>query len=223
MIAALIALLLTWVVLHFIEHQSLEALGFRPTPRRLKLAARGILLTAAFLVIYYLLETVAWHTYYRLNLGFSTSWLLTSLWTILVSALFEELVFRGALLYILIKRIGRTKAVLISAVAFGVYHWFLVGIHSIPQMTLLFFSMAWTGYVFAEAFAVTGSILIPLALHFASNFIGACILGDDRQLFSHAPGMRPSAIVLLLLVAIHNFVYPLIVLGWVQYVKKRKL
>ena len=221
MIGALIALLLSWALLHFIENQSLEALGFRPTPRRLKLVGLGFLLTAVFMSVYYLAEAAGWHSPYHLNPRFSTGWLPTSLWNLFTSALFEELLFRGALLYILMRRIGPAKAVLVSAVAFGMYHWVIVGIHSLPQMVLLFLSMGWLGYALARSYVVTGSILVPLALHYASNFIGADLMGDSMQLFVHAPGVRPSAIIVLLLLGIHNFAYPLVVLWWLKNLKNR--
>src|ERR1700743_2561523 len=155
MIGALIALLLSWIILHFLEHRSLEAFGFRPTRRRLKLIGSGFLLTAVFMGAYYLAEAAGWRYSYHLNHAFSVAWFLTSLWTVFTSALFEELLFRGALLYLLIRRIGQTKAVLISAIAFGMYHWIIIGIHSLPQMMLLFVSMAWLGYALARSFVVS--------------------------------------------------------------------
>jgi membrane protease YdiL (CAAX protease family) len=222
MIGALIALLLSWALLHFVENQSLEALGFRPTPRRLLFVGLAFGLTAVFMSAYYLLEAAGWHSPYHPNPAFSARWLLSSIWSLLMSALFEELLFRGALLYILIRRIGPAKAVLVSAVAFGMYHWIVVGIHSAPQMILLFLSMAWMGYALARSYVVTGSILVPLALHFTSNFIGADIFGDSTQLFVHAPGIHPSTIIVLGLLAIHNFAYPLVVLWWLTSVKQKK-
>jgi membrane protease YdiL (CAAX protease family) len=221
MIPALVALLLSWAILHFLEHKSLEALGFRPTRRRLRLAGSGFLLTVVFMIGYNLIEAAGWHYTYRPDHDLSASWLVTTIWTVLVSALFEELLFRGALLYILLRRVGSTKAVLISAIAFGLYHWIIVGIHSLPQMLLLFVSMAWLGYALARSFVVSGSILVPFALHFAGNFVGAAILGDGRQLFVHGPGTHPSTMVLLALVAIHNFAYPLVVLWWLKRNKKK--
>jgi membrane protease YdiL (CAAX protease family) len=49
-------------------------------------------------------------------------------WWTLFSVLYEELIFRGVVLYILIKRIGEVKAILISCIAFGIYHWFSYGL-----------------------------------------------------------------------------------------------
>ena len=223
MIGVLIALLLSWIILHFVEHRSILVLGFWPKRRRLRLIGAGFLLTVVFMTVYYLAEAAGWRYSFHLNPAFSTSWFFTSLWAVLISAFFEELLFRGALLYILIRRIGENKAVLISAIAFGMYHWVTVGIHSLPQMMLLFFSMAWMGYALARSFVVSGSILIPLALHFASNIAGTDIFGDGAQLFVHGPGRHPSTVVVLLLLAIHNFAYPLLVLWWLKRNKKKWL
>jgi len=223
MIPALIALLLSWALLHFFEHRSLGALGFWPSGRRRRLIGAGFLLTVVFMSAYYLAEAAGWHYSYHLNHSFSASWFFSSLWMVFTSALFEELVFRGALLYILVRRIGETKAVIVSAILFGMYHWIIVGIHSFPQMMLLFVSMAWLGYALARSFVVSGSILVPLALHFASNFAGADLFGDGPQIFHHMSGVHPSSVVLLLLVAIHNFVYPLFILFWLRHNKKKWL
>jgi membrane protease YdiL (CAAX protease family) len=221
MIGALIALLLSWIILHFIEHRSILVLGFWPKRRRLRLIGSGFLLTTVFMSAYYLAESAGWHYSFHLDHGFSVSWLLASLGTVLLGAFFEELLFRGALLYILIRRIGEKKAVLVSAIAFGMYHWIIVGIHSLPQMVLLFVSMAWLGYALAQSFVISGSILVPLALHFAGNFVGADLFGDGQQLFVHSPGRHPSNVVVFLLLAIHNFLYPLVVLWWLKRNKKK--
>jgi membrane protease YdiL (CAAX protease family) len=222
MISALIALLLSWALLHFVEKQSLEVLGFRPTARRLRLVGVGVVLTAVYMTGYYLLEAGVWHTAYHLNNLFFPGPFFAELWRLFTSALFEELVFRGALLYILIRRLGPLRAVLISSVAFGMYHWWLIGIHSFSQMLLLFLSMAWLGDALARSFVVTGSILVPFALHYTSNVIGLAIFGDGPQPFVHAPGVHPGAVMILLLTLIHSFIYPLLILGWLRSVKSNQ-
>lgn len=223
MVGALIAFLLSWIILYFVEHRSILVLGFWPKRRRLRFIGAGFLFTLVFMSVYYLAEAAGWRYSFRINRSFSFSRLLTSLGTVLLGAFYEELLFRGALLYILIRRIGENKAVLVSAMAFGMYHWITVGIHSLPQMMLLFVSMAWLGYALARSFAVSGSILVPLALHFAFNAIGVDIFGEGAQLFVHGPGRHPSAVVVFLLLAIHNFVYPLLVLWWLKHNKKKWL
>ncbi len=111
--------------------------------------------------------------------------MLKGLWYVFKSVLFEELLFRGALLYILIKRIGPAKAVLISAIAFGIYHWFTIGFGKPTQMAYIFLVMGLAGYAFAKAFGKTGTILLPFALHFGFN-VAIMIL------FSQNSGIGPQ-------------------------------
>lgn len=220
MIGALDALLLSYILLYFIEHQDLEVLGFRPTPRRLKLAAAGFLLTAAFMILYFLGEAALLHDPYHKNPACSPQAFLHSMWDFVKTVAFEELLFRGALLYMLIKRIGAGKAVLISAIAFGIYHFFTVHPTTPGQMILLFLTTGLMGYSFAWAYVVTGSIWTPFALHYALNFISYTVFGNA---FVHPPAPHPSTIIVLILLAIHNFAYPLMVLWWLRHVKPTHL
>ncbi|NNK76373.1 MAG: CPBP family intramembrane metalloprotease, partial [Maribacter sp.] len=78
--------------------------------------------------------------------------------------MFEELIFRGAILYILIKKIGVNWACIISAIAFGIYHWFsyqMFGRGMIPMIYVFLLTGA-AGWMFAYAFARTRSIYAPL-------------------------------------------------------------
>ncbi len=97
--------------------------------------------------------------------------LLQRFWWDFRSVLTEELLFRGALLYILIQRLGEKKAILISAIAFGIYHWFSFGIiGNLVPMIVVFLGTGLMGYVWGLAFAKTRSILLPLGLHLGWNF-----------------------------------------------------
>ena len=222
MIGALVELLISWILLHFIEHQSLEAIGFIPTPRRLKLAGIGFLLTAVFMILYFLGEAAILHTPYNPNPMFSVPPFLNSMWYFFKSVLFEELLFRGALFYILIKRLGAGKAVIISAVAFGIYHFFTVHPGSPVQFVILFLTTGLMGYAFARAFVISGSILVPFAIHYALNFVSYTIFGTQPgfQPFLHSTSaLHPAMAIGLVLLVIHNFGYPLVVLWWLHKVK----
>jgi membrane protease YdiL (CAAX protease family) len=92
------------------------------------------------------------------------------LWN-LRSVLYEELIFRGVILYILIIKLGHTKAIAISAIAFGVYHWFSFGAFgNIPGMIFIFISTGLMGLVLAYAYSKTLSLYIACAIHFGWNF-----------------------------------------------------
>ena len=220
MIGILVELLLSWILLHFIEHQGLAVLGWLPTPRRVKLAAAGFLLTAIYMTLYYLGESTLLHVPYHKNPAFTLQPFLASLWYFFKSVAFEELIFRGALLYILIKRIGAGKAVIISAVAFGIYHFFTVHPGTPLQMVLLFLTTGLMGYAFARAYVVSDSIWVPFALHYALNVISYTVFGG---LFVHSTTTHPSMAIVLILLAIHNFGYPLVVLWWLHRIKPNRL
>ncbi|MGQ0441262.1 CPBP family glutamic-type intramembrane protease, partial [Bacillus sp. B-TM1] len=40
----------------------------------------------------------------------------------------RERIFRGALLYIIMQKIGEKKGAAFSAICFGIYHWFSYGL-----------------------------------------------------------------------------------------------
>jgi hypothetical protein len=87
-----------------------------------------------------------------------------------LKVLTEELIFRGALLYILLQKIGSPKSIWISAIAFGVYHWFSYGVlGNLQAMILVFIRTGLMGYAWAWAFAKTRSILLPFGLHLGWN------------------------------------------------------
>ena len=90
--------------------------------------------------------------------------------------LYEELIFRGVLLYILIKRLGVTKAILISAIAFGAYHWFsfnLLG--SWLAMIYVFIITGIMGLILAYAYAKTLSMYIAIGFHLGWNFVNGFV------------------------------------------------
>jgi hypothetical protein len=226
MIGILVQLLLSWILLHFLEHSNLEALGIRPTARQLQLAGIGFLIAMVYLIAYQLGEAAVQHAPYHLNEAYGLSQLGRAMWYLFKSVVFEELIFRGALLVILIRRIGPGKAVLISAVAFGIYHFFVVGIHSPLQAVLLFLTTGLMGYVLATAFVRTGSIWVPLAIHYSLNFIPFAGFSQSNgmgdQLFVHTPPLHQPIAITLGLLAIHNFLFPLIVLWWLRSIRPER-
>jgi membrane protease YdiL (CAAX protease family) len=227
MIGALIELLLSWILLHFIEHRNLSALGFAPTKYRLRLAGSGLLLAAGYMIIFYLIEAGLLHAPYHLNKAYNATVLLKALWWVIKSVLFEELIFRGALLYILIKRIGPKKAVLLSAIAFGIYHWFTIGFGKPAQMAYIFLTMGLAGWAFAKAFEKTGTILLPFALHFGLNtaimilFSKNTGIGPQLLIQAAGPQIPTKSLLFLGLMIGQSFVPPLLVLFWLRFVKRQ--
>lgn len=172
MLGIVVILIVSWLLLYFIEKQSILALGFLPIYKRLKQFLIGFAITGILCFLVHYLESFLKSSTWVLNENISSGLVLNSFWWDVKSVLTEELLFRGALLYILIQKIGSSKAVLISAIAFGVYHWFSYGVlGNVPAMFFVFVGTGLMGYAWAWAFSKTKSILLPIGFHLGWNFI----------------------------------------------------
>lgn len=171
MIGIIVLLALSWAALYIFKRKSLLALGFTPPGQRLGLFITGFLFTAilcaAFRWLLVFLQSGSW----SLNENASASLILNAFWWDFKSVLTEELVFRGALLYLVMQWLGEKKAILISALAFGVYHWFSTGVFgNLVPMVFILIGTGFIGYAWAYAFARTGSMLLPFGFHLGWNF-----------------------------------------------------
>ncbi|MGQ3088461.1 lysostaphin resistance A-like protein, partial [Flavobacterium sp.] len=141
------------------------------------------------------------------------------------AVLYEELIFRGALLYLLIQKTGTNRAMLVSSAAFGIYHWFAWQAFGNPvQMLVIFLMTGSCGYIFALAFVRTRSMYLPFALHLGNNitqmilFSGDASIGDQMLLrtFTTDP-VVPQAIISIPVLIIHYTGFQL--LGWYLLMK----
>ncbi len=122
MLGVLIQLAISWGLLKWLEKENLSVLGLLPTRKRVLHLFLGFSASAIIISFYYLSITYLTENSWSLNPDYSLSEFTMAAWWTLKSVLFEELLFRGALLYILLEKIGEMRACLISAVAFGIYH-----------------------------------------------------------------------------------------------------
>lgn len=117
----------------------------------------------------------------KLSNEFTLKKLLSSIYYDINSVLFEEFLFRGVLLYLLIKYLNSRNGVLISSIAFGIYHWFTNGVlGNLPAMTLVLLVTGFMGYVFATSYDKTKSLILPIGLHLGWNLI-------NHNIFSNGP------------------------------------
>lgn len=172
MIGILVIIAISWLLLYLIENKHITALGFLPIGKRLKQFLIGFFITGLLCVLDQFLESYLKTSTWIVNENCSGGILLKSFWWDLKSVLTEELIFRGALLYILIQKIGSNKSILISATAFGIYHWFVYGVIGNPiAIILVFIGTGLMGYAWALAFWKTKSIMLPFGLHLGWNFV----------------------------------------------------
>jgi len=174
-------LLVSWILLRIVEKKDLNAIGVVPTGKRLKDFALGFTIAAAFMTVFGLFASQLNHNPFRLNEIYTSTQFFKSTGYVIISVLFEELIFRGALLYIAFVRLGAGKAMLLSATAFGIYHWFSFGIFGQPVlMIFVFLTTGLVGYVLAMGFIKTKSIYLAIAFHLGYNFVNMVIFSNDK-------------------------------------------
>lgn len=175
MLGLLVIIIVSWVLLHLIEKKNINVLGIVPSFKRLGQFALGFLVISIIVLLNIFFETQILKVEWKLS-TIDYSLMFKAFGYHVKSALTEDLVFRGAILYILIQRIGAVKAIWLSAIVFGVYHWFSYGIIE-GRLILLAYVLVitgFTGYVWAYTFNKTKSIMMGLGFHLGVNLINAC-------------------------------------------------
>jgi membrane protease YdiL (CAAX protease family) len=176
MLGILIELALSWIIVWIAEKKNLSVLGLNVTAPRFKGFALFFFIATVGCLLETFLRIVFFKEHYVTNPQLSFMLVLKGLWWNTKSVLYEELIFRGVLLYILIKRLGITKAILISAIAFGAYHWFsfnLLG--NWVAMIYVFIITGIMGLILAYAYAKTLSMYIALGFHLGWNFVNGFV------------------------------------------------
>ncbi|TBW30027.1 CPBP family intramembrane glutamic endopeptidase [Gramella sp. KN1008] len=180
MIGIIIILAVSWLILYVFERRSLLALGFLPVLIRAGQFLMGFLITGLLCAGVQYMEVLISSAEWKINIA-AFPMLLEMFWWDFRSVLTEELVFRGAILFVLIRKFGASGALLLSAIAFGVYHWFSFGIFgNFMPMLVIFIGTGLMGYAWALAFYKTESIIMPLGLHLGWNFF-------YNSIFSNGP------------------------------------
>ena len=103
MIGIIVELIISGLLLWLIDKKGLSVLGFKPTPGRITNLGVGLLLAAFSCITYHLMFSAFANNSWVLNKQLNQQTILTGAWWTLKSVLFEELIFRGALLYIAIE------------------------------------------------------------------------------------------------------------------------
>jgi membrane protease YdiL (CAAX protease family) len=202
MIGILLAVAISWVLLYLVERKSITALGIFPIWKRLREFGSGFVITATLCFCVQFSESSIRSSKWLLNKEINESLIFKMFFWDLKSVITEELIFRGAILYILIKKLGVLKGTLISSVAFGIYHWFSFGIlGDIIPMLVVFIGTGLMGYAWALAFSKTESMAMPIGLHFGWNFTFNTIFSNgplgDGFLLLESDGIMPGWISLV--------------------------
>jgi membrane protease YdiL (CAAX protease family) len=179
MLLILVTLIASWLILWWDNRNSLTALGFMPTSQRLRQFAFGFAASSLVITIGFFGVALVSGAALSVNAAFTVSDFFSSTYWMLKSVITEELMFRGALLYVAIRRLGILKGCILSSIAFGIYHWFSYDLFGDPgQMIYIFILTGIGGAMFAFAFAVTKSLYLPFGLHFGWNLVSVIIFSQ---------------------------------------------
>ncbi|MCH4824441.1 CPBP family intramembrane metalloprotease [Gramella lutea] len=156
-----------------------SVLGIKPNTSRLKNFLVGLIASALICAVAYILLIELRDYQVNLNKDYTIPDFLYGCWWIFRSVLWEELLFRGALLVLAIKYLGKHNACILSSFIFGIYHWFSYDVFgSLVPMLYTFTVTGIGGLMFAYAFAETRSIYLPIALHFGCNLLTISIFSE---------------------------------------------
>jgi membrane protease YdiL (CAAX protease family) len=219
----LVELAINWILLLLIEKQGLWVLGLLPTKKTSIQLLVGFGIAAIFCALNYGVQAMFSGSIWTINSSFTPAKFLSGGWWTMQSVLYEELIFRGALLYIAIQKIGEKRAIWLSAICFGVYHWFSMGAFgNWVVMAYLFVGTGIMGYIFALAFTKTKSLFLPIGLHFGWNLINNIVFsqgpnGDQLLIIKRGDflNMMESIIVML----IQFVAFPLVAYVYIKSAK----
>jgi uncharacterized protein len=223
MIGILVQLALSWVLVWLFQKRDLAVLGFKPTTKRVSGFFLFLFITAACCASGYFLH-MAFGARWKLNPQSNLMTILQGIWWHLRSVIFEELIFRGVLLYILIKRIGPKSGVIISAAGFGIYHWFSFNIFGQPlNMLVTFITTGLMGLLLAYAYFKTYSLFIPIAIHLGWNGVNMIFANGPIENSIFIPAAPAYTVTVSSLLAFFIIYSPILLMLFLNfYLLKRK-
>ena len=173
---------ISWIILKIFAKNNLSVLGLIPTRKISSYFLILFICSAFFSATTFLLKMYFTKEEYVISEFFTFKNSLIETWYQIRTVLTEELICRGALLYILIKKIGSKKGIIISSLFFAVLHWLNNGIWGdLMQMIIVFTFTFFMGLLLAYSFSKTYSLLIPFAIHLGWNLTQNYIFPDSEN------------------------------------------
>lgn len=222
MIGIGVTLLLTWLLLRYVVKQPISILGVAPTRQRFKELIVALLFMATIAALNFIWQAHFKDITYLINHNYGLLDLLGGSFWVFRAVLFEELLFRGVLLYLLIKHFGIIKACILSSIVFGIYHWFSYEVFGsrLVLMIYIFLVTGAGGWMFAFAFAKTKSLYAPMGLHLGWNLVSAIIFSTgpigNQWLIQQGDAVQTDGWVTLLFFSLQTIIAPGVVTWYLQ-------
>jgi len=168
---ALAILLAAWFMARFVDRRAFSTLGFAPTSLvrdALLGSAIGFIWLALSLALMWLL---GWVTPQPAG-NFSLSALAIPALAMLLNTVIQEVLARSYTFQVIRSQAGPGWAIFVSSVVFMLYH-----AGGLRGAWLPAFNVFCSGVLFAVAFYRSGNLWLPIAIHFAWNFLLGPVLG----------------------------------------------
>ena len=164
----LLVLAITFVFRRWIDRKSFESLGFRINgyiPDAMAGAALAIFIVGASSLILKATDHLKW-----VDIILDPRALFMSFGTLVLIAVYEELIFRGYILFNLLESFPRWIALFISAVLFMIFHWSALGFFPMVNTLII-------GLILGLNVIYTRNLWFPICFHVAWKFLEGPVLG----------------------------------------------
>ena len=167
-----LTLIITYVFCRWIDRRSFLSLGLEMrgrVPEAIAGAALGVFVVAGTCLIIQLAGHLKW-----MDILFDPKSLFLALGTILLSASYEEIIFRGYLLDNLMASFPKWTALIISSLLFMAFHWSASGLFPLLNALAL-------GFITGLFYLYTRNLWFPLFFHAAWKFMTGPIFGFSND------------------------------------------
>ena len=183
-------LLVTWICMR-LRGQSLAAVGLRIDASWLQQALCGVAIGSALMLAASAMILAACGVRFAPDPAGGVVALAHGAWIFLWVALLEEILFRGFLFQRMVDGAGAWVALLLMAALFAVAHWGNPGMQGTTQV-LATIDTALGAILLGLAYLRTGSLALPIGIHFGWNWIQGSLLGFDVSGLDQAGWLLPE-------------------------------
>ena len=229
MLGIIVLLLLTIVIHYFLLDKKLNIEYFKLSTSQFRILIFCILFVLIVRLLLFGLSLYLSSSKILINPNFEWKLFWISFWFDIRSVLTEELVFRGVIFWLLLLKYGARPAVLISTIAFIIYHWFSYGIYGVLMpMLVVSICIGIMGWAMGLSMVKSGSIYFPIIIHFTWNFTQNTILsngplGEVFLLYKMGELKFSEDMVGLILLLASNLIVPLFILLYVhKFIPQKK-
>lgn len=183
-------LLVTWACTR-LRREPLASVGLRLNGRWFREVMLGTAFGVAMMLAVGSLIYVAGGVRFGLDPARGLAALAAGAWVFVFVALLEELLFRGFVFQRMVAGIGAWPAQLLLAALFAVAHWGNPGMEG-PTQVWATIDTALGAILLGLAYLRTGSLALPIGIHFGWNWAQGSLLGFDVSGLDQAGWLLPE-------------------------------